>query len=171
MRFGIGDYVVYPNHGVGVVEEIKQTQVAGVDQDFYHLRILANDPAPWDRLREITGRGADAVFVSVGIPAAYDAAPNYLASGGRVVMVGMPPSGAMSSFEPGNLAAACQSMIGSKMGNTVLQRDIPWLSDLYLQGRLKLDELISRRWSLDEINDAIADTKPGAARRNVIVFR
>jgi len=42
--------------------------------------------------------------------------------------------------------------------------------DLYLQGRLKLDELISRRWSLDQINEAIADTKSGAARRNVIIF-
>jgi len=132
--------------------------------------ILATDPAPWDRLREITGRGADAVFVSVGVPAVYSTAPNYLAPGGRLVMVGMPPTGAASSFEPGNFAAACQSMVGSKMGNTVLARDIPWLVDLYLQGRLKLDELISRRWSLDQINEAIANTKSGAARRNVIIF-
>ncbi len=43
MRFGVGDYVVYPNHGVGIVEDIKQTQIAGLDQDFYHLRILANE--------------------------------------------------------------------------------------------------------------------------------
>jgi Zn-dependent alcohol dehydrogenase len=42
--------------------------------------------------------------------------------------------------------------------------------DLYAQGRLKLDELISRRWRFDEINAAIADTKSGSARRNVIVF-
>ncbi|MEL6296894.1 MAG: zinc-binding dehydrogenase, partial [Pseudomonadota bacterium] len=50
------------------------------------------------------------------------------------------------------------------------QRDIPWMVDLYLQGRLQLDSLISGRWSLDQINDAIADTKGGKARRNVIVF-
>lgn len=43
MRFGIGDYVVYPNHGVGIIEDIKQTQIAGLDQDFYFLRILANE--------------------------------------------------------------------------------------------------------------------------------
>ena len=42
--------------------------------------------------------------------------------------------------------------------------------DLYAQGRLKLDELISGRWSLEHINDAIEDTKTGAARRNVILF-
>ena len=56
------------------------------------------------------------------------------------------------------------------MGDVVLSRDIPWMVDLYQQGRLKLDELISGRWSLDQINEAIADTKTGAARRNVIVF-
>lgn len=43
MRFGVGDYVVYPNHGVGVIEDIRQTKIAGLDQDFYHLRILANE--------------------------------------------------------------------------------------------------------------------------------
>jgi len=42
LRFGVGDYVVYPNHGVGIIEDIRQTQIAGLDQDFYHLRILAN---------------------------------------------------------------------------------------------------------------------------------
>jgi Zn-dependent alcohol dehydrogenase len=43
--------------------------------------------------------------------------------------------------------------------------------DLYRQRRLKLDELISGRWPLDRINEAIADTRAGAARRNVIVMR
>jgi Zn-dependent alcohol dehydrogenase len=61
-------------------------------------------------------------------------------------------------------------MIGSKMGDVVIARDIPWLVDLYQQDRLKLDELVSRTWPLDQINDAIADTKSGAAKRNVIVF-
>jgi Zn-dependent alcohol dehydrogenase len=42
--------------------------------------------------------------------------------------------------------------------------------DLYLQGRLNLDSLISGRWSLDQINEAIADTTQGTARRNVILF-
>ena len=52
----------------------------------------------------------------------------------------------------------------------VIQRDIPWMVDLYKQGRLKLDELISNRWTLEQINEAIADTKTGSAKRNVIVF-
>jgi Zn-dependent alcohol dehydrogenase len=85
-------------------------------------------------------------------------------------MVGMPHSGATSTYEPVMLAAVGQGMVGSKMGDVVIQRDIPWMVDLYAQGRLKLDELISGRWELAQINDAIADTKTGAARRNVILF-
>lgn len=132
--------------------------------------VLATDEKPWRAAIKAMGRGADAVIVTVGAIPAYDAAPRYLAGGGRVIMVGMPHSGAMSSYEPVVLAAMGQAMVGSKMGDVVIQRDIPWMVDLYEQGRLKLDELISGRWSLDQINEAIEDTKTGAARRNVIVF-
>jgi len=132
--------------------------------------VLASDDKPWQAARNALGRGADAVIVTVGVIPAYDDAPRYLANGGKVIMVGMPHSGAISSYEPVMLAACAQGMIGSKMGDVVIQRDIPWMVDLYTQGRLKLDELISGRWRLDQINEAIADTKGGAARRNVIVF-
>ena len=132
--------------------------------------VLATDPEPWRAAKEAMGRGADAVFVTVGAIPAFDTAPRYLAKGGQIVMVGMPHSGAMSTYEPVNFAAAGQGMIGSKMGDAVIKRDIPWMVDLYLQGRLKLNELISGTWRLDQINEAIADTKAGAARRNVIVF-
>ncbi|MCP5037833.1 MAG: Zn-dependent alcohol dehydrogenase [Rhodobacteraceae bacterium] len=134
--------------------------------------VLANEGAPWRQVRKITGgQMADAVFVTVGAIPAYEAAPRYLARNGRVIMVGMPHTGATASYEPVMMAAVSQGLIGTKMGDVVIARDIPWMVDLYQQGRLKLDELISRRWSLDEINEAIADTKAGHARRNVIVFR
>ena len=133
--------------------------------------VLATAQKPWmASFKALGGRGADAVIVTVGAIPAYNDAPRYLGKGGKVVMVGMPHSGAMSEFEPVVLAALGQGMTGSKMGDVVIQRDIPWMVDLYLQGRLKLDELISGRWSLDQINEAIADTKTGAARRNVILF-
>lgn len=132
--------------------------------------ILASQDAPWEAARAIMGRGADAVLVTVGATRAYDDAPQYLATGGMVIMIGMPHVGAMSTYEPVNLASAGQGMVGSKMGDAVIKRDIPWMVDLYEQGRLKLDELISKRYSLDQINEAIADTKTGGAKRNVIVF-
>ena len=133
--------------------------------------VLASDGKPWRAAKSAMGRGADAVIVTVGAARAYDEAPRYLAYGGKVVMVGMPATGAASTYEAANFAATGQSMIGSKMGDTVIKRDIPWMVDLYQQGRLKLDELISGRWRLDQINEAIADTKTGAARRNVILLK
>lgn len=132
--------------------------------------ILATDPKPWSAARKITGRGADAVFVTVGVLPAYDTATRYLAPGGRAVAVGMPHSGDKSSYEPVILAGTGQAIQGSFMGDTVLARDIRWMVDLYRQGRLKLDELVTNRYSLDQINEAIANTKSGTARRNVITF-
>jgi Zn-dependent alcohol dehydrogenase len=132
--------------------------------------VLATGKSPWKEVHKITGRGADAVLVTVGAIPAYDSAPRYLAPGGKVVMVGMPHSGDMSTYEPVILAALGQGMVGSKMGDVVISRDIPWMVDLYEQGRLKLDELVSGRWTLDQINEAIEDTKSGAARRNVILY-
>jgi Zn-dependent alcohol dehydrogenase len=132
--------------------------------------VLGSGAKPWSEAKKAMGRGADAVIVTVGAIPAYDTAPRYLAYGGKVVIVGMPHSGAVSTYEPVMLAAVGQGMVGSKMGDVVIQRDIPWMVDLYTQGRLKLDELISGRWKLAQINEAIADTKTGAARRNIILF-
>tara|TARA_R110002020_G_scaffold358559_3_gene570904 strand:+ start:903 stop:1991 length:1089 start_codon:yes stop_codon:yes gene_type:complete len=179
------DVVVIGAGGVGL-NAIQGARIAGarrivaVDMSAEKLEIarefgatdgvLATSAKPWSEAKKAMGRGADAVIVTVGAIPAYETAPKYLAYGGKVVMVGMPHSGAMASYEPVMLAAVGQGMVGSKMGDVVIQRDIPWMVDLYNQGRLKLDELISGRWELDQINEAIADTKTGAARRNVIMF-
>ncbi|MEM6595918.1 MAG: zinc-binding dehydrogenase, partial [Pseudomonadota bacterium] len=134
--------------------------------------VLASADKPWKEVSRITGgRMADAVFVTVGAIPAFEQALRYLAPSGNVYIVGMPHSGAKAQYEPVILGALGQGMKGTKMGDTVLRRDIPWMVDLYQQGRLKLDELISGRWGLDQINEAIADTRSGAARRNVIVFK
>ena len=133
--------------------------------------VLATAKDPWRAsYKALGGRGADAVIVTVGAIPAFESAPRYLGRGGRAILVGMPHSGAMASYEPVMLAAVGQGLVGSKMGDVVIQRDIPWMIDLYQQGRLKLDELISGRWTLGQINEAIADTRTGSARRNVIVF-
>ncbi|MEM9122936.1 MAG: zinc-binding dehydrogenase [Pseudomonadota bacterium] len=132
------------------------------------VRADQGDPAA--EVHEILGRGADAVFVTVGAPAVYESAIAHLAASGRLVAVGMPPAGAEIHYGPDLLAYYGQKIIGSRMGDTVLARDIPWLVDLYAQGRLELDALISKRWAFDEINAAIADTQSGSARRNVLVF-
>ncbi|MGP6087122.1 alcohol dehydrogenase catalytic domain-containing protein [Antarctobacter jejuensis] len=132
--------------------------------------VLASEEAPWKTAMDLMGRGADVVAVTVGAIPAYEQAMRYVGWGGRMVMVGMPHSGATARYEPVVPAYMGQQMVGSKMGDVVIQRDIPWMADLYRQGRLKLDELVSGRWTLDQINEAIADTKGGGARRNVILF-
>ncbi len=116
------------------------------------------------------GRGADYVFVTVGAKSAFDQSYGLLAKGGAVVLVGMPASGIMSEIDPGTLAAYSQRIIGSKMGSARVPVDIPNLVALYRQGRVKLDELITGRYPLEEINEAIASVKRGEALRNVIVF-
>lgn len=116
------------------------------------------------------GRGADYVFVSVGIKRAIDNAPDMLAPLGSMVIVGMPPTGVMTEFDPGNIASYSQKILGSKMGSARIRVDIPYLMGLYRDGRLKLDELISGRFAFDEINEAIAGVKRGDVLRNVVVF-
>ena len=121
-------------------------------------------------LAATAGRGADYVFITVGAKAAFDAAYGMMSSGGAAVLVGMPPDGVMSEIEPGLLAARNQRILGSKMGMSRIDVDIPHLVALYRDGALKLDELITGRYRLDEINEAIADARNGAALRNVIIF-
>ena len=116
------------------------------------------------------GRGADYVFVTVGVKPAYDASYALLAKGGAVVLVGMPPTGVMSEIDPSTMASYSQRILGSKMGASRIAIDIPHLVTLYQQGRLKLDELISGRYPLERINEAMAAVKSGEALRNVIVF-
>ena len=115
-------------------------------------------------------RGADYVFVTVGAKAAFDASYALLAKAGSVVLVGMPANGVMSEIDPGTLAAYSQNILGSKMGGSRIAIDIPNLVSLYQQGRLKLDELVSGTYPLEEINEAMASVKRGEALRNVIVF-
>ncbi len=124
-----------------------------------------------ERVMQLTdSRGADYVFVTVGAKGAFDSSYAMLAKGGSTVLVGMPASGVMSEIDPGTMAAYSQNVLGSKMGSARIQVDIPNLVDLYQQKRVKLDELITKTYPLEQINEAIAAVKRGEALRNVIVF-
>ncbi len=90
--------------------------------------------------------------------------------GGTLTIVGMPASGVKAALHLVNFADSSQRILGSKMGSIRLSVDVPKLVELYEQGRLKLDELITNRYPLEEINEAIAAVKRGEALRNVIMF-
>ena len=115
-------------------------------------------------------RGADFVFVTVGSGQAIDDSIDLLRRAGTLVVVGMPASGVKATIEAVDLADNAQVIVGSKMGSTRLQVDVPKLVELYERKRLKLDELITKRYSLDQINEAIAAVNNAEALRNVIIF-
>jgi len=115
------------------------------------------------------GRGADYVFVTVGNARASEQAFAMLRSRGLLVIVGIPAAGSTAAFPVLGLVQE-RRVTGSTMGSTRLQRDVPALINLYRSKQLLLDELITERFPLARINEAIASTSAGAALRNVIVF-
>lgn len=124
-----------------------------------------------EAVRGLTGgRGADYVFIAVGAKPAFDSSYAMLARGGAAVLVGMPADGIMSEYELVALASGGKRILGSKMGSADIRADIPKLIGLYRKGTLKLDELISGHYRLEEINAAVAAVRGGEVRRNVIVF-
>ena len=124
-----------------------------------------------ERVKALTGgRKADWVFVTVGVKGAAEQGVSLMKRNGATVLVGMPPSGVLATIDPGYLAADGQRILGSKMGSARPIVDVPMIVKLYREGRLKLDQLISGRYRLEAINEAVASSRSGAALRNVIVF-
>jgi len=108
--------------------------------------------------------------VTVGSAPAIRSALRYIEPGGELVIVGMPASGQEIEIDPVIIAAAGHRIIGSKMGTSQIRRDIPRLIDWYREGKLKLDELVSDTYTLDDINEAIADVSNGAVIRNIVLM-
>jgi S-(hydroxymethyl)glutathione dehydrogenase/alcohol dehydrogenase len=123
------------------------------------------------QVRALTsGRGADYVLVTVGSTTAVLQGMKMLRRAGTLVIVGMPPAEATAPLSVISVADRGIRILGSFMGSTRLRIDIPWLVDLYQQGRLKLDELITARYPLEQINEAIEAMERGEALRNMIVW-
>ena len=115
------------------------------------------------------GRRADTVIVTAGSTTAVEQSITLTRRGGTVVLVGMPPSG-VATIDPGQIAHDGQRILGSKVGASRPQVDVPRLLSLYRDGRLRLDELVSHRFPVSEINAAIASSGRTDVVRNVIVF-
>lgn len=122
------------------------------------------------QIRALTGgRGADYVFEAAGHPAAMQLAMEAARPGGQVVILGKTPVNQQVPFRFGSLMGE-KRIVRSSYGGARPQRDFPWLAQLYLDGRLKLDELISQRLSLEQINDGFAAMREGRIVRAVIEF-
>ena len=120
-------------------------------------------------MAELTDGGADAVIATAGSAAAVDQGLACLRRGGTLVVVGMPPSGELARFDPGALAHDGKRIVGSKLGSARPADDVPRIAELYREGRLRLDELVTATFPLDDINEAVAAMRRGEAIRNVIV--
>ena len=124
-----------------------------------------------ETVKELTaGRGCDYAFVTIGSTAAVTQSLTLIRRGGTVVIVGMPGKEATAPLPVGDFVADGQRILGSLMGSTRLRVEVPRLVELYRQGRLKLDELITARYPLEQINEAIQALERGEALRNVIIF-
>lgn len=118
----------------------------------------------------LTRGGADYAFDVVGAPAVQRQAFMMLRRRGTLVLVGLPRVGADLSV-PGLLMIAREiRVIGSVMGSVPFQRVVPIYAQLYLDGRLTLDPLISQRIALEDVNTGYDKLIAGETARSVIVF-
>ena len=155
-------------------------RVLAVDLDRRKLdlaRVLgatdAIDAAAGDALpaiRELThGRGADYVFEAAGNERAFRLSAEAVRAGGQVVWLGKINVNQNVAFRWGSLMSE-KRIVRSSYGGARPQRDFPLLARAYLDGTLKLDELVSRRISLEEINDGFAALRRGEVVRAIVTF-
>lgn len=122
------------------------------------------------QVRNMTGGGVDYAFEAIGLAKTAEECWAMIKPGGNAVVVGMVPLGQTVNVPGHEFVLGEKSMLGSFYGSTRQQYDMPWLMELYRQKRLKIDELISRRYELGQINEAYEALKNGEVNRSVIVF-
>ena len=115
------------------------------------------------------GRGADVVIECAGVPAGFRLSAEAVRPGGQVVWLGKVAVDAEVAFRWGSLMQE-KRILRSSYGGARPQRDFPLLAQAYLDGRLKLDELVTARIVLSEINDGFAALKRGETVRSVVIF-
>jgi Zn-dependent alcohol dehydrogenase len=125
-----------------------------------------------DRVRELTpgGRGVDYAFDAIGGEATTLQIVEAIRPGGIAVIVGMAALNVRAPITPYNMALQEKSIKGTMYGSVRPNIDFPKLVDLYLDGRLKIDELISRTYKLEDINEGFTALRTGQVARGVVVF-
>jgi Zn-dependent alcohol dehydrogenase len=124
-----------------------------------------------ESVRQLTeGRGADYAVVAVGSTQAVGVAWGCLAKGGTCVVVGLPPVGETIQIDPGTLVGPERRLVGSCYGSASVFADFPRMINLYRSGKLKIDELITRRYGMDEANEAFRALAAGELARGILVF-
>jgi S-(hydroxymethyl)glutathione dehydrogenase/alcohol dehydrogenase len=131
----------------------------------------AIDPADGDtveQVRAIMPDGVDVSFEALGRPELADTAFRSTRFGGTTVLIGQPPMGVKACFDVYDATQFEHSILGSNLGGAVPALHVPVLARLAVAGKLPLDALVTHRFPLDEINQAIEMTKSGGAGRVVV---
>jgi len=131
--------------------------------------IDASRTDPVEAVREMTGGGVEYSFEALGLKKTSEQAFNMLRASGVATIIGMVPEGQMLEISGADLLSD-KVLRGSNMGSNHFRVDMPRFVDFYLAGRLKLDDMISRRIGIEQINEAFAEMKRGEVARSVIVF-
>jgi S-(hydroxymethyl)glutathione dehydrogenase/alcohol dehydrogenase len=133
--------------------------------------IDVSDPATGDparAVRKLTGGGVEYAFEVIGLPETIAQAWDSLLPGGRAVVVGLTPPRTPVTVRADFLSE--KALLGCILGSSVPRVDVPRVLDLYRGGRLKLDELATRRYPLDKVNEALAALRGGESGRGILVF-
>jgi S-(hydroxymethyl)glutathione dehydrogenase/alcohol dehydrogenase len=131
--------------------------------------VNASDGTAVQEVMELTGGGVHYSFEAIGLKVAAEQAFAMLRRGGTATVIGMIPIGQNVEL-PGFAFLGEKKIQGSAMGSNRFRVDMPRYVELYLQGRLKLDELVSARIKLEDVNDGFAEMKKGEVARSVILF-
>jgi S-(hydroxymethyl)glutathione dehydrogenase/alcohol dehydrogenase len=149
------------------VDAIPSKESFATDFGATHFVDAGVDDVP-GALREIVPAGFDFTFECVGKPAVLRMAVEALAPGGSCVIVGYAGRGVDATFEMTSLYQD-KAILGCRYGSSRPDADIPMLVDLYLAGRLKLDELVTRTYPLESVEQVFEDMEAGALARGVLV--
>jgi len=133
-----------------------------------HAVLAADDPV--GAVRELTAGGADRTIETVGSAEVLARAYEATARGGTTVTVGLPHPAQLLSIPAVSLVAEERTVRGSYLGSCTPRRDVPRFVELYRQGALPVEALLTHRLTLDEINTGFDRLADGAAVRQAVVF-
>ena len=130
----------------------------------------ASSSDPVDEIRKLTGgAGVDYSFEAIGLKKVAEQAFLAIKPGGTATVIGMIPVGQKVELD-GYMFLTERKLQGSNMGSNRFRIDMPKYIDFYLQGRLNLDDMISRRGKLEDVNEAFRAMKAGEVARTVLMF-
>ena len=124
---------------------------------------------PVKEIRALTNGGVDYSFEAIGLKRAAEQSFECLRAGATATIVGMIPMGQKIELD-GSIFLREKKIQGSSMGSNRFKVDMPKYIDFYMQGRLKLDEMITRRMPLEDLNEAFRAMKAGEVARQVLML-